>query len=187
MSPFQRAASEVPTGEQPPGPTHGKKKRKARQRKRELYQKVREDLQLDGNLPTAPEGALRPETVPPSAQGSQPMSELVAEAIRRGWAVQDGMKPQLVDEMVLIVLDAEMPAKAKIAAFNALRMADQAQYEQDHPKDKADTGPATVNINVVTVDGGPQRPLEETPTTPQLIEVEVVESTASEHGVIGSS
>jgi hypothetical protein len=52
-------------------------------------------------------------------------------ALRNGWEVSDANKPGLVDEFIAIVKNPEMPAKAKIAAFNALRMADKDQYERD--------------------------------------------------------
>lgn len=120
-------------------------RRHRRQKIRRRYQSAREEAQLAGIEPTVPEGALEPERVPGSAQGSQPLPELVARAIRRGWAVDDGMKPHLVDELVAIVMSDEMPSKAKIAAFNALRMADQHQYERDEPDKKGGEG-TTVNV-----------------------------------------
>lgn len=151
VSPFQRAA-EGGLMEKPTGPTYGKKKRKARQRKRKLYQEIREELQLSGDIPTVPEGAIRPERVAPSAQGSQPLPELIAQAIRKGWAVDDGMKPHLVDELVQIVMSADMPTKAKVAAFNALRMADQSQWERDNPETagKAKGAGGAVNVSIQT-------------------------------------
>ena len=152
ISPFRRAVEEgamsvVPTGRQE-GPTHGKKKRKARQRKRKEYQILREELQLSGDIPTTPEGAIRSEVVDPSTQGAQPMPELVAAAIRKGWAVPEGNKVELIDEMVKIALHPEIPAKQKVAAFNALRMADRSQWEQDNPVDAGKAkGGATTTIH----------------------------------------
>jgi len=52
---------------------------------------------------------------------------LVMAALRNGWEVSDSKKPGLVDELIAIVENPEMPAKAKIAAFNALLMADKDQ------------------------------------------------------------
>jgi hypothetical protein len=52
------------------------------------------------------------------------------------------------------VENPEMPAKAKIAAFNALRMADKDQYERDQLEEAGKSG-STVTINVVTVDSAP--------------------------------
>jgi hypothetical protein len=150
VSPFQRAMQEPDELPSESGPTHGKKKRKDRQAKRKQYQELREDLQLSGDIPTMPEGAIRDERVDPSTQGTQPMSQLIMEAIRKGWEVDDDIKPELIQEMVKIVMDPEMSVKAKIGAFQALRMADQAQWERDNPTMR-DRGASTVNINVVCV------------------------------------
>lgn len=144
--------------------------RSKKQRIKDRYAHSREDAQLAGLIPTSPEESLKPERVDPSVQGSQPLPELIAQAIRKGWAVDDGMKPHLVDELVQIVLDNEMCAKSKIAAFNALRMGDQAQWEKEHPKDVKDTTPTAINIQVVTVEPQPQ-PVQH---NDNLIEVEVV-------------
>ena len=128
------------------------KRRNARQKLKEQYSKVREDAQLAGIIPTSPEGAIRPEAVPSSVQTAAPMPELIAEAIRKGWAVPEDRKPQLVDELLTIIQSVDMPAKVKVAAFNALRQADQAQYERDHPeeaaKSKAGKG-TTIHGNVI--------------------------------------
>lgn len=81
------------------------------------------------------------------------MPELTGMAARRGWAVPDERKVVLVDELVGIVTNPEMPDKVKVAAFNALRQADQAQYDRDHPEDarKAKgTSTSTVNVSVQT-------------------------------------
>ena len=155
------------------GPTYGKKKRKSRQRKRKLYQKIREDLQLSGDIPTAPEGAIRSEVVSPSVQSNQPLPELIAQAIKKGWAVEDGMKPHLVDELVGIVMSGDMPSKAKIAAFNALRMADETQWDRDRGIDKNENGPFMLNINVVAVDSNRPQPKS---VEHQLVEVTTVVS-----------
>lgn len=126
------SSSNEPTGHLPE--PSGKKKRKARQHKRELYQKVREDLQVSGDLDTTPVGALKPEAVAPQTQADAPQCGLIELAIRRGWAVPEERKPGLVDELISIIDNPELPAKVKVAAFNALRMADQSQYERDHPE-----------------------------------------------------
>ena len=118
-------------------PTSSRRNRK--QKLKASYAKAREDAQLAGVIPTTPEGAVRPERVDPSTQSVQPLSELIAQAIRKGWAVEDGIKPHLVQEMVGIVLDPNMTAKAKVAAFQALRMADQSQWDRDHPEVKPTT------------------------------------------------
>lgn len=125
---------------------HRKQKIKAR------YAKAREDAQLAGVIPTTPDGAVRDERVDPSIQGAQPLSELVAQAIRHGWATREEVKPELVEEMVKIVLDPDMSAKAKVASFNALRMADQSQWERDNPDAvKSKNGNNTTNIGSINI------------------------------------
>src|SRR3954465_3171126 len=111
------------------------KARRKRQKIKRKYARLREDCQLADIIDTNPEGAVRDECVPATAQSEQPFPELIAQAIRKGWAVEEGKKPGLVDELVRIVLDPNMPAKAKITAFNALRMADKDQWEREHPDD----------------------------------------------------
>ena len=160
-SPFQRAAEEGLN--QPEGSSEGKgegkrkrcskptsKKRAKKQNTKDRYAHAREDAQLEGLIPTTPEEALKPERVPPSIQSNQAMPGLIAEAIRRGWTVPQGIKPALVDEMVQIILDPERSDKAKVAAFNALRMADRSQWEQDNPVDagKAKGATSTVAVSV---------------------------------------
>lgn len=153
QSPFQRAAQEQTS--QPESGSEGRKgKRKSkpttsrrhkRQETKKRYSEAREDAQLQGLIPTTPEGAIKPEPVSPSVQGNQPMSELIAQAIRKGWAVPENRRPELIDEMIAIVLDNELPAKAKIAAFNALRMADQTQYERENPEAAGKAKGPTIN------------------------------------------
>lgn len=125
------------------------KARRRRQKIKREYARLREDCQLAGIIETLPAGAVRDECVPASAQSEQLFPELIAQAIRKGWAVEEEKKPGLVDELERMVLDPNMPAKAKITALNALRMADQCQYERDHPE-KAAQSVATV-LNVVEV------------------------------------
>lgn len=136
-----------------------KKKRKphnsthARNRKQKVkarYSKAREEAQLAGIIPTTPEGAVRNERVEASAQSDQPLPNLTSQAIRKGWAVPEERKPQLVDELLDIVSGIEVPAKVKVAAYNALRQGDQAQYERDNPqttKPKGVTINGDVNVN----------------------------------------
>jgi hypothetical protein len=107
--------------------------RKDRQRKRERYQKLREDLQLSGDIPVVPEGAIRDERVPTSGQGEQHLPQLVGRAVRKGWAVPEERKPGLIDELMTIIDNPEVPEKVKVAAFQALRAADKDQYERDNP------------------------------------------------------
>ncbi len=110
----------------------GRKARKQGQRKVTRYQKLREDLQLNGEVPTTPEGAVSSrEVVDPSVQGTQALPALIGQAIRRGWAVPDEKKPGLVDELVGVVEDPEASQVAKVFAFNALVKGDQIQHESD--------------------------------------------------------
>lgn len=136
-----------PTG-QSSDSTQGKKKRKTRQRKRELYQKVREDLQVSGDLPVTPEGALKSERVDPATQEDTPQPKLIQRAIRQGWAVLEEKKPNLVDELTKIIDNPDMPAKMKIAAFNALQQADRSQWERDNPIEAGRAKGGNVSVSV---------------------------------------
>ncbi len=102
------------------------KARKKRQKLRRKFAKLREDCQLAGIIETTPEGALRDERVPPSAQEEdlRGLPTLVMEALRNGWEVSDAKKPGLVEQLIAIVRHPEMPANAKIAAFKALLVSD---------------------------------------------------------------
>ena len=132
------------------------KKRKRLQRHKMRYMELREELQIAGVIPTEPAGATRDERVNPASQTSQVLPALTAEAIRKGWAVPEEKKPQLVDEMVKIVDDPEESNKVKVAAFNALRQADQHQHERDNPskKDGGDN-PTEVNVNIIVDNAAP--------------------------------
>lgn len=112
----------------------GRKKRKTRQRLKERYAKKREDAQLAGVIDTVAEGAVRDERVSPAAQGEQPLPELIGTAIRNGWAVPESKKPALVNEMIGIIEDPEMPGAVKVMAHNALRAGDKDQWERDNPE-----------------------------------------------------
>ncbi len=129
------------------------KARNAKQKLKDRYAHAREDAQLAGLIPTTPEEALKPEVVSPSVQSEVPQPKLIGECIRNGWAVPEERKPELVDELIAILDNPVIPHKIKVAAFNALRMADQAQYERDHPeevaKSKGGSGSNVVNVNVV--------------------------------------
>ena len=75
---------------------------------------------------------------------------LVALAVRSGWSTPEEKKSGMVDELIAIVNNPELPAKVKVAAFNALRMADQSQWERDHPDEaaKAKGSAAQVSIHI---------------------------------------
>lgn len=134
---------------------HRKKKVKAR------YSKAREDAQLEGVIPTTPDGAAKPERVPSSAQtegtiGAIQTAQLVSTAVRNGWEVPKDRRQQFIDELSKIILDPELPSKAKIAAFNAMRLADKDQWERDHPAEAgqakgAHTAAVSIQANVLAV------------------------------------
>lgn len=135
-------------GKSKPHPTGSRRNRK--QKVKASYAKAREEAQLLDIIPTTPEGAVRPERVDPATQADVAAPELIGQAIRNGWAVPEARKPDLVDELIRILDSLEAPDKVKVAAFNALRMADQAQYERDHPEvvAKLRGNGATVNVGV---------------------------------------
>jgi hypothetical protein len=136
------------------GKRRSQKHRQRKQKVKETYAKAREDAQLCGVIPTEPVGAVRDERVPPCAQSEdvRALPALVAEAVRAGWATPEERKPGLVDDLAAILGDSTQPAKVRIAAFNALRLADKDQYERDHPEaaGKARGGGAggAVSVNV---------------------------------------
>lgn len=130
------------------------KARRRLQRRKKRYMELREELMEAGEIPVEPSGAIRDERVDPAKQKDQPLPALVGEAVRRGWAVPEAKKPVLVDEMTAIIDDPEESNKVKVAAFNALRQADQSQWERDNPKeDKAAPGVTVLNVVEVIVDG----------------------------------
>lgn len=147
------------------GPVERKRKRKSKptskdrarkQNTKDRYAHAREDAQLEGLIPTTPEEALKPERVDPSTQDDQPiLPGMVSRAIKAGWKVPEDRKQDLVDELIGIIDNPDMPAKVKVAAFNALRLADQSQWERDHPeimaKMKGPTGAGGVNIGTMNV------------------------------------
>lgn len=140
------------------------RRRKQLQRRKKRYMELREELTLAGVIPTEPAGAIRDERVDPATQGGQALPALIGEAIRKGWAVPEEKKPGFVDELGAIIENPEESNKVKVAAFNALRMADKDQWERDHPEvGTTEKGPTTLNVNIVNVDGSPTRdvsPLE---------------------------
>ena len=72
-------------------------------------------------------------------------------APKRGWATPEDVKEDLVDQMMRIVEDPDAKAKDRVAAFNALRVADQSQWERDHPVESGKSkggGTSQVNINL---------------------------------------
>ncbi len=139
------------------GKRRSTKNRNRKQKVKETYAKAREDAQLVGVIPTEPVGAVRDERVPQCAQTNQSLPALIAQAIRKGWATEDAKKPELVDELVSIVLNPDMPPGKKVAAFNALRMADESQWKRDNPEVDSARGSFVLNVNVVQVESVPAR------------------------------
>ncbi len=191
---MSKSTTNEPTGHLPK-PSDGKKKRKTRQSKRKLYQKIREDLQISGDLETVSEGALKSEVVNPLTQSNAPLPHLVSQAIRNGWAVPENKKPDLVDELIKILDDPEQPTKVKVAAFNALRLGDQQQWERDHPQEAAKIkgGNNTTKVNVInntsvqvgevfsdieSIESSIRTILEEKPQPPQQEQQVYTESTS---------
>lgn len=123
---------------------HRKKKVKAR------YAKAREEAQLAGVIPTTPDGAVHEERVPLCAQSedSKMTAVLVSLAIRNGWEVPKRERERFVDELASILTNAEMSPKMKVAAFNALRLADKDQWERDHPEEAGKAKGANVGVSV---------------------------------------
>lgn len=159
-SPFQRAQNEGLN--QPEGrPGSRSSRRLKKQNVKERYSKLREEAQLLGLIPTVPGGAVRDEvakTIPP------PQPELVEQAIKRGWAVDEEMKPHLVQEMIDIVQSTEADTKHKIAAFRALQAGDKDQFERDNPTDKKESRPAEINIQILSVEGNQPAPVNLIPS-----------------------
>jgi hypothetical protein len=125
----------------------GRRRQARRQKVRKRYAKAREDAQLLGLIPTTPDGALKPEVVDPATQSEQGFPALVCAAIRNGWEVPDENKPKLVACLMEpffqrdIVVDRDgnqvvLPPNRPLLlrCFNALVMADQIQWERDHPE-----------------------------------------------------
>lgn len=150
------------------------KHRKQLQRRRKRYMELREELMIAGEIPTEPAGAIRDEQVNPASQGEQSLPGIVREAIRRGWAVPEDLKPRLVDELVGILQNPETSAKEKVASFTALTKADWNQWRQDNPDKINDARPSTVNIIVEAV--------EKKNNEPRVIEVVTVGSNGKQDG-----
>lgn len=194
VSPYQRAqqeglnqpeggsGGESGTGKSRSHPTS--KRRAKRQKTKEKYAKAREDAQLEDVIPTTPEGAVRDERVPPSkqsegARGAVQTATMVSGAVRNGWAVPKEAQERVIDELVAIVGDPEMPAKAKVAAANALRLADKDQWERDHPETAARVrGNTSTTVNVVNNVGEVFADIRR--------DIELIEGTNSGQGHTGS-
>jgi hypothetical protein len=140
----------------------GRNTRKARQHKKKLYQQIREDLQLSGDLPTVPEGGLKPEAVDPSCQSRAALPSLVRQGLKEGWGTPDSAKPDIVAALLEpfyqddVVLDengqqviVKPPRKLLLQLANALRVLDQTQWERDHPVEAGKAKGASNTNNTV--------------------------------------
>lgn len=96
-------------------------------------------------MPVSPQRAMEEQNQSALCTTSSSVSSL-----KRGWATPPEIKGDLVDEMIRIVHDPDVKTKDRVAAFNALRVADQSQWERDHPVEsgKSKGGSASVNINL---------------------------------------
>jgi hypothetical protein len=93
---------------------------------------LREDLQLSGDLPTLPEGALRDERAPVGSD--PPLPHLVRQALREGWDVPDCNKPKVVGDLIAAVLDQDADPAMLVQCTSLLLLLDQTQYDIDHPE-----------------------------------------------------
>ena len=139
------------------------KARSVKQSVRDRYARAREDAQLTGLIATTPEGALRPERVSPSAQGTQSLPALDRQAIRNGWEVPANLKPVVVDRLLEPFLTQEtrvdeegrevaVPPDRYLLKENAkaLLQADQRQWERDHPEEAGKAaGAGTTQVNLI--------------------------------------
>ena len=147
--------------------------RNKRQKLKATYGRVREEAQLQGIIPTTPEGAAKSERVNPAVQTEQQFPALVAEAARNGWATPEHIKPKIVDALVepFVKRDVvyapdgseyEVPPDRYLLTKNAQVLAtlDKMQHERDNPKDEGGDTNVNVNtqVNVVNWDSLAQRP-----------------------------
>lgn len=135
-----------------PKPTSSAKNRKQKVKKR--YSSAREDAQLEGVIPTTPDGAVRDEVS--RGEGDVAFPALICRAVREGWLIDSAKVPKHIEEMSRIIEDAEAKDKDKVAAFKALTAlatlgmrADQAQWERANPAAAGQAkGAATVAVSV---------------------------------------
>lgn len=129
------------------------RKRNRKQKVKARYSKSREEAQLAGVLPTTPEGAVRSERVDPASQGEQSIPALDRAAIRNGWEVPDAVKAKVIErlaepfffEPVVVVRSTDdrgdVVKRVEVDRYllkenaKVLLLADQRQYERDHPEE----------------------------------------------------
>lgn len=139
--------------------------RNKRSKLKKQYSKLREDAQLHGIIPTTPEGAVHPEKVASETQGEQDTTNIDRKAVKQGWAVPEEKKALVV---MRLLEPFEKSGKTvtkegveidttdhNLLAKNArtLLIADQRQYERDHPNEAgiAKGASNTSNTNAVQI------------------------------------
>jgi len=161
------------------------KQRSAKQKLKDRYAHAREDAQLAGLIPTSPEEALKSERVAPNGQGEQAIPSLDRQAITKGWAVPEEKKQLVIKRLlepfeeegtVVLTKDGEpitLPPDRDLLQKNAkvLIVADQKQFERDHPEEAGKANGSTnvgVQVNIVNwgailteAQQAKERPLEE--------------------------
>jgi hypothetical protein len=103
-----------------------------KQKLRRRYTCDREDRQLSGIIPTVPEGAVRNEVAPVAPD--PPLPHLVRVALRQGWDVPDAGKAKVIADLLAALFEEGADPMLRIRLFQTLLLADQTQYEQDHPE-----------------------------------------------------
>jgi hypothetical protein len=93
-------------------------------------------------MPVSP--SRRAALIAESRQVAEPQ-DTTTSSVKRGWATPEEVKEDLVDDMMRIVRDPDMKAKDRVAAFNALRVADQSQWERDNPVESGKSKGGSVN------------------------------------------
>ncbi len=123
------------------------KNRNKRKRLKVKYSELREEAQLRGLIPTVPEGAIRSEVVDPSTQDEQPQHGILRQAIKGDWSVPDEKKRLIIDKLLEPFEDTSEEVDRYLLKENAktLILADQRQWERDHPELKKGT---EVNVGV---------------------------------------
>lgn len=163
VSPFQRAANEQQKKQQEQeqqqqdSGSGGGSKRKSRsrptnarrgkkQKTKERYAKAREDAQLEGIIPTTPEGAVRDERTV-CADPLDGLPEMVRQALKEKWDTPGAAKPAIIASLLrpfysngipTMTRDGEvvmMPPSPKLLneLARTLLALDQTQYERDNP------------------------------------------------------
>ena len=135
------------------------------QRHKKRYMELREELQLAGEIPTEPVGAIRDERV----QTSDPLEglpELVRQSLRKGWATPEDAKAVVVGKLLRPFFnDVEMidkdgnlvsvptPPKLLNELAKTIQLLDQTQYERDNPEaaGKAKGGTVAVSVEANTI------------------------------------